>query len=215
MLGTLTSTQVGLVAVALLVSGYAIGGIPWALLIGKWVKGIDLRTVGSGNLGATNVARSLGGTWAVLVFFLDFAKGMLPVAAAVILTPDANHDLLMMAGAVGAVLGHVYSPYIGFRGGKGIAVTAGATAVANPWCLLVGTVLFFAVALSTRRVSVGSLVIGIAYPPLVLLFYPGRPFNLAFSVAVCALVFWSHRANIGRLLRGEEQKVSWGIFKND
>ena len=74
MLGTLTPTQVALVAVALLAGGYAIGGIPWALLIGKWVKGIDLRTVGSGNLGATNVARSLGGTWAVLVFFLDFAK---------------------------------------------------------------------------------------------------------------------------------------------
>lgn len=209
------ATSDALVALALLVGGYFVGGIPWALLVGRWVKGVDLRTVGSGNLGATNVARYLGGGWAVLVFFLDFAKGALPVGVAVALAPTSDADLYMMAGAVGAVLGHVYSPYIKFRGGKGIAVTAGAAAVANPLCLLVGTVLFFAIAVSTRRVSLGSLAIGLAYPPLTWVFYPGRPINLLFSVAVCVLVFWSHRANIGRLLRGEEPKVSWGIFKND
>jgi glycerol-3-phosphate acyltransferase PlsY len=212
--GSLPATQLALAAVALLVGGYIVGGIPWALLIGKWVKGVDLRTVGSGNLGATNVARNVGGAWAVAVFFLDFAKGALPVAVAT-LSPETNHDLLMMAGAVGAVLGHVYSPYIRFRGGKGIAVTAGAAAVANPLCLIVGTVIFFAVGLSTRRVSLGSLTIGLAYPPLVWFLYPNRPINLAFSFAVCALVFWSHRSNIGRLLRGQEPKVSWGVFKND
>jgi glycerol-3-phosphate acyltransferase PlsY len=213
--GTLTTTQLIMAAVALLAGGYLVGGIPWSLLIGKWVKGIDLRTIGSGNLGATNVARSLGGTWAVVVFFLDFAKGALPVAVALFFTPAANHDLLMMSGAVGAVLGHVYSPYIKFRGGKGIAVTAGAAAVANPWCLVVGTVLFFAVAVSSRRVSLGSLTIGLAYPFLVAYFYPGRPVSLAFAIAVCGLVWWSHRANIRRLVSGEEPKVSWGIFKND
>jgi glycerol-3-phosphate acyltransferase PlsY len=212
--GSLPATQLALAAIALLVGGYIVGGIPWALLIGKWVKGVDLRTVGSGNLGATNVARNVGGAWAVAVFFLDFAKGALPVAVAT-LAPEANHDLLMMAGAVGAVLGHVYSPYIKFRGGKGIAVTAGAAAVANPLCLIVGTVIFFAVGLTTRRVSLGSLTIGLAYPPLVWFLYPDRPINLAFSFAVCALVFWSHRSNIGRLLRGQEPKVSWGVFKND
>jgi acyl phosphate:glycerol-3-phosphate acyltransferase len=214
MQGSLPATQLALAALALLVGGYVIGGIPWALLIGKWVKGVDLRTIGSGNLGATNVARNVGGGWAVAVFFLDFAKGALPVAVAT-LAPLANQDALMMAAALGAVLGHVYSPYIRFRGGKGIAVTAGAAAVANPLCLIVGTVIFFAVGLSTRRVSLGSLTIGLAYPPLTWYFYPERPVNLAFAFAACALVVWSHRANIGRLVRGEEPKVSWGIFKND
>ena len=213
--GSFTTTQVVFAGIALLVGGYVVGGIPWSLLIGRWVKGIDLRTIGSGNLGATNVARNVGGTWAVIVFFLDFAKGALPVALAVLFTPPANHDLLMMCGAVGAVLGHVYSPYIKFKGGKGIAVTAGAAAIATPWCLLFGAVIFFAVAISTRRVSIGSLTIGLAYPLLVWYLYPGRPLTLAFAVAVCALVWWSHRTNISRLVRGEEPKVSWGIFKDE
>lgn len=213
--GAFSTSQLIYATLGLLAGGYLLGGLPWSLLIGKWVKGVDLRTIGSGNLGATNVARSLGGTWAVVVFFLDFAKGAIPPLLALLFTPAANHDLLMVVGAAGAILGHVYSPYIGFKGGKGIAVTAGSAAVAFPWCLLVGTVLFFAVAVSTRRVSAGSVTIAIAFPILTLILYPGRPVGLAFSLAACVLVLWSHRANIGRLVKGEEPKVSWGIFKND
>lgn len=197
----------------LAVLAYLLGGVPWALIVGKRVAGIDLRTIGSGNLGATNVARSLGGRWAVAVFFLDFAKGAVPVALALALAPPAWRDALMVAGALGAILGHLYSPYIKFRGGKGLAVTAGAASVMNPLCFLVGAVIFFAVALSTRWVSVGAMTVGLAYPPLVLLLYPGRPVNLAFSMVVSGVLIWSHRSNIGRLVRGEEPKASWGIFK--
>jgi len=85
----------------------------------------------------------------------------------------------------------------------------------NPWCLLVGTIVFFTVGVLTRRVSIGSLAIAAIYPPLVLIFYPGRPLNLAFSIGVSALIILAHRANIRRLVRGEEPKVSWGIFKKD
>jgi glycerol-3-phosphate acyltransferase PlsY len=211
----LPTTQLAIVAIALFVGGYVLGGIPWSLLIGKWVKGVDLRTIGSGNLGATNVARSLGGTWAVIVFFLDFAKGTVPPLVALLLTPAANHDLLTIFAAMGAIVGHVYSPYINFKGGKGIAVTAGAAAVTVPWCLLFGAVLFFAVSLTTRRVSAGSVAIAATFPITAWFFYPAHPVTFAFSLAVCALVLWSHRTNMGRLLRGEEPKVTWGIFKND
>lgn len=194
---------------------YLIGGIPWALLIGKWVAHVDLRRVGSGNLGATNVARFLGGKWAVLVFALDFVKGALPVVAAGLLLAPAYREPVQVAAAVGAVLGHVYSPYIGFRGGKGIATSAGVAGGLIPWALLVGTVTFFAVALTSRRVSLGSLAIAVVAVPAVLFFYPGHPFLLVFGIYVSVLVVWKHRSNIGRLLRGEEPKVTWGIFKDE
>lgn len=202
-------------AIALAGSAYLLGGIPWSLLIGKWVKGIDLRQIGSGNLGATNVARNLGGRWAFAVFVLDFAKSAIPVAIAALLFTGGAHDIAQVFTGVAAILGHVYSPYIALRGGKGIATTAGAAAVMNPWCLLVGTIVFFTVGVLTRRVSIGSLAIAAIYPPLVLIFYPGRPLNLAFSIGVSALIILAHRANIRRLVRGEEPKVSWGIFKKD
>ena len=211
----LPTTQLVIVAILLLSGGYLLGGIPWALLIGKWVKGVDLRIIGSGNLGATNVARCLGGTWAVVVFFLDFAKGAVPPLVALLFTPAPNHDLLMIVAAMGAIVGHVYSPYIGFKGGKGIAVTAGAAAVTVPWCLLFGAVLFFAVSLTTRRVSAGSVAIAATFPFTAWFFYPAHPVTFVFAIAVCALVLWSHRTNIARLVRGEEPKVTWGIFKND
>lgn len=201
-------------SIALAAFGYLLGGIPWALIIGKRVAGVDLRTVGSGNLGATNVARTLGGKWAVAVFFLDALKGAIPVTLALALAPRELHDWFMVLGAVSAIMGHIYSPYIRFKGGKGIAVTAGAAGVMNPWCLLFGTIAFFLVAVSTRRVSLGSLTIGLVYPPLTLWFYPGRPLNLTFTIIVTGIIFWSHRANIRRLLAGQEPKVSWGVFRD-
>lgn len=194
-------------------ASYLIGGIPWALLVGRWVGKVDLRTVGSGNLGATNVARFLGGPWAVAVFALDFAKGALPVALAGWLTVSRLDDLAMVAAGAAAVLGHVYSPYIAFRGGKGIATTAGVAGVLNPWCLFWGTVAFFVVAITTRRVSLGSLAIAAIYPPLVVWLYPGRPLNLAFALSISLLIVFNHRANIRRLLKGDEPTASWGMFK--
>lgn len=208
-----TATQI-MVVVGLVAAAYLIGGIPVALIVGKKVGGVDLRTVGSGNLGATNVSRVLGGKWAVTVFALDFFKGAISVAVASILMPGAWDEIATMATTAGAVLGHVYSPYIRFKGGKGIAVLAGCAAVLNPWSLLWGTIAFFAVAVSSRRVSLGSLVIGLSYPITVLIYYPGRLLNLAFAVGVCAFIWWSHRSNIRRLLAGQEPKVSWGIFRD-
>lgn len=203
-----------------MVFAYLLGGIPWSLIIVKKKAGVDLRTVGSGNLGSTNVSRVLGGKWAVLVFFLDMAKGALPVTVAMILArvlfgrESAAYDWITVLTVISAILGHVYSPYVGFKGGKGIAVTAGAAGFLNPWCLLGGAIAFFAVALTTRRVSAGSVTVALVYPPLCLYFYPGKPVNFALSLAASALIVWAHRANIKRLIKGEEPKVTWGIYKD-
>jgi acyl phosphate:glycerol-3-phosphate acyltransferase len=196
------------------VVGYLIGGISWSLLIGKWVKGIDLREVGSGNLGATNVARNLGGTWAVVVFALDFAKAAFAAWLAGYVAPAGLQDWFLVVGGASAVVGHVYSPYIKFRGGKGIAASAGAAGVIIPWALLWGAVAFFIVAVSTRRVSLGSLTIAAVAVPLTLYFYPGSLARLLFATVLAILIVWAHRPNIKRLIHGEEPKVSWGIFKD-
>jgi glycerol-3-phosphate acyltransferase PlsY len=203
-----------LATTAFAVAAYLIGGIPWSLLIGRWVAGIDLRTVGSGNLGATNVARTLGGRWGVTVFFLDFAKGAVPVLACALTSPMAWHDASLPFVAIAAFMGHLYSPYIGFKGGKGIATAAGAVTMMNPLVVPAEFVLFFAVALTTRYVSAGSIAIAVGYPITVFFLYPGRRVNLVFSFIVAAFVIWRHRANIGRIIRGEESKASWGIFKD-
>jgi glycerol-3-phosphate acyltransferase PlsY len=212
--GSLNVGQLAIWSVALAAIGYFLGGVPFSLIVAKKVAGVDLRKVGSGNLGATNVARNVGGRWAVVVFFLDALKGAVPVAIAMWLAPRHLLDWYLVLGAVSAILGHVYSPYIKFRGGKGVAVTAGAAAVMNPACLIFGAIVFFSVALTSRWVSLGSLVMGLSYPPLVLWLYPGRPLNLIFSCVVTAIIWWSHRANIKRLLAGEEPKASWGIFRD-
>lgn len=204
-------SQTAALALAFFLGAYLIGGIPWALIVGKRVAGIDLRTVGSGNLGATNVGRALGKKWAVAVFALDFAKAALPVLVAGALTGGKTQEIMQVSAALGAILGHVYSPYIGFRGGKGIATTAGAAFAMNPLALIVGTVAFFVTAYLSARVSVGSLTIAALYPPVMIVLYPGRNVNLAFAVCVSLLIIWTHRANIGRLVRGEEPRVSWGM----
>lgn len=208
------------VGVTLAVVAYLLGGIPWSLIVVKKKAGIDLRTVGSGNLGSTNVSRVLSGKYAVLVFFLDMAKGALAVTAAMVASSvlfgrhSAAYDWITVITVISAVLGHMYSPYVGFKGGKGIAVTAGAAGFLNPLCLFWGALAFFAVALTSRRVSLGSLTIALVYPPLCAFFYRGQPVNLALSVAVSGLIVFAHRANIGRLIRGEEPKVTWGIYKD-
>lgn len=209
-----SATSGALVLAAFAAVAYLIGGIPWSLLIGRWVGGVDLREMGSGNLGSTNVARFLGGWWAVTVFALDFVKGALPVAAAAWLVAVGWRDGAMVTAGLAALVGHVYSPYIRFRGGKGIATTAGVAAALIPWVLLVGAVTFFAVALTTRRVSAGSLAICVVCVPAVLLLYPGHLLLTLFCVGVAIIIAFSHRSNIRRLIRGEEPKVSWGIFKD-
>jgi glycerol-3-phosphate acyltransferase PlsY len=196
------------------VFAYLTGAIPWALIIGLRFYGIDVRTQGSGNLGATNVLRVLGAKAAAGTFVLDVAKGSVAVGLAWFLVPAAQfgetaHQWAMIAATMAAILGHSYSPYIGFKGGKGVATAAGGLLVLTPlpWPILFLTWLLI-IALF-RMVSLGSIIIAVEYPLLCVWLYPGDWVIIGFSVVAAALVVWRHRANIGRIVRGEEPRVSF------
>ena len=199
---------------ASVVFAYLVGGIPWALIIGLKFYRIDVRTQGSGNLGATNVLRVLGARAASATFVLDVAKGSAAVGLAWFLVPAdvfgaAAQQWVMIAATMAAILGHSYSPYIGFKGGKGVATAAGGLLVLTPlpWPILFLTWLL--VIALFRMVSLGSVVIAIEYPLLCLWLYPGDLVIIGFAVVAAALVIWRHRTNIVRIVRGQEARVSF------
>jgi len=207
-----TSVQFDLTGTLLsIVVGYLVGGIPFALIVGKLFYHCDPREHGSGNLGATNVLRVLGIRAGVAVFALDVAKGAAAVlATSLFVRPGMSsnaRDLMMIAAALAAMLGHSYSPYIHFKGGKGVAVAAGALIVITPLACAVLFGSFLLVVALTRIVSLTSVLIACEYPVLCLLYYRDRPVIVAFAFFAAALVVWRHRANIGRIRRGEEAKI--------
>lgn len=190
-------------AIALVVA-YLLGAMPFALIAGK-LHGVDLRKVGSGNLGATNVFRTLGRTAGVTVMVLDIAKG---TAAVLIAEAITNNPWPLAAGAL-AILGHVFPVWTGFRGGKGVATGAGALIGLVPVASAVMLVIWLVLVLTTRYVSVASIVAALAAAPLAWAF--GAPWSYVGFVAVAALfVVWKHRENIVRLTRGEEHRIHFG-----
>ena len=174
--------------------------------MGKAFFGVDLRTLGSGNLGATNTLRNFGWKAAVPVLLVDVLKGWFPVW----FFPQRDHSALWewtLAYAAAAIIGHVFSFWVRFRGGKGIATSAGAFLALSPWGVLSALVVWVVVTFSTRMVSAGSLAAAIALP-ISLLFVPhsGGITLLLFTAALAAFVFWAHRSNIGRIVKGEEHR---------
>lgn len=209
-----TSPLFWLLAAAVVVVGYLLGGIPWALIIGKRFFGIDPREHGSGNLGTTNVFRLLGWRAGGTTLVLDASKGALAVAIAkLVITPASWGDLsagwAAVAAGGAAVLGHAYSPYIRFQGGKGVATSAGVLAVLTPVAVLFEVALFVTTIITARMVSVASLLCALAYPPLVFWLYPGSLPLKVTSIVLAVLVIWRHRTNIGRIVRGEETRIDF------
>jgi acyl phosphate:glycerol-3-phosphate acyltransferase len=192
----------------LVLFAYLVGATPSSLWIGRAVHGVDLRKVGSGNLGATNAYRILGARTAIPVLLLDLTKGWLPVALFPRLAPEAGFGWTIAYGAA-AILGHVFSFWVSFRGGKGIATSTGVFLALAPWALLVGFGVWLLVVLLTGYVSLGSILAALILPAAVLLTAtgPGENGLFVFSLSLALLVLWAHRANIGRLLRGEERKI--------
>jgi glycerol-3-phosphate acyltransferase PlsY len=207
--------------IAYLVLAFLLGAIPFSFIIGRAVKGIDLRHHGSGNLGATNVFRLLGPRWGVACMLLDMAKGAVAVA---LMTSLVNHwpehmatpfhitpDLFRIFAGVLASLGHTFSPFVSFHGGKGVATTGGAFAVLEPWALLVTVVAFATVVAVKRIVSLASIVAACVLP-LGVLFFEWRHADtsktiITFTFLMCGLVIWKHRANLGRLRDGTEKTL--------
>lgn len=198
---------------ALVILGaYLLGAIPFALLAGKLLLGIDLREHGSGNLGATNALRVLGKRAGACVLLLDALKGGLPVALAPRLLVGAPAWLpVALAGA--AILGHVFPVYLRFRGGKGVATSAGAFLALHPAAFGAAALVFALSLAGSRIVSLSSLLAALALPSAALLLDGWllatglEAPRTALFVAIACLVWFKHRANVGRLLRGEEPRI--------
>ena len=187
-----------------LVLSYLIGSIPTSLLVSRLVKGIDLRQHGSKNVGATNLYRVLGWRWAVPVGLFDVVKGYVP--AAIVGPAVADGVLIPLLCGVAAVLGHMFSPFVGFKGGKGVATGAGVVLAMAPLAFLGAFSLWAILVFLTGYVSLGSVVAAASLPLLTLWLYPDRPTVLWITAAIAALVVWMHRSNIGRLLKGTESR---------
>ncbi|HEX4056454.1 MAG TPA: glycerol-3-phosphate 1-O-acyltransferase PlsY [Tepidisphaeraceae bacterium] len=200
---------------------YLIGSIPFGLIVGK-AKGIDPRTSGSGNIGATNLGRLLGGKYFALVFSLDLLKGAIPTLAAGLTigfhVNDRQTCLLWIAVAAAAVLGHVFSLFLKFKGGKGVATSAGVVLGIYPYFTLAGVIamiIFVIVFRITRYISVSSILAAVSFPAA----YAVIGFRrwsiteaqlplLCFAIVVPLLILYKHRGNIARLRAGTEPRFN-------
>jgi glycerol-3-phosphate acyltransferase PlsY len=184
---------------------YLLGSIPTGLLVGR-ARGVDVRAVGSGNIGATNVARALGKPWAMVVLLGDAFKGFLPVWGAARLMPADVPQVVALAG-LATVVGHMFTIFLRGRGGKGVATSLGVSLGLSPLIGLGGLAIYGAVYGVTRLSSLGSLL-GIWSFPMIAGLCGGVDRDyVALSVVVAALVTWRHRQNIRRLVRGEETRA--------
>ena len=193
-------------------AAYLLGSIPFGLLLGKLFGSADVRKSGSGNIGATNVARVAGPLAGVLTLLLDAAKGSLAVLLAARLTNDSA--LWMMIAGLCALVGHCFPIWLGFHGGKGVATAAGVFLVLCPPAFLGAVILFILVVLYWRFVSLGSMSAAVAMPLLVYFFWAPHhapPYAVTFgSLAAALLIVYKHDANIQRLVQGDEPKFSFG-----
>ncbi len=189
----------------LLALSYLLGATPTSYWVGKGIYGIDLRTRGSGNLGATNTFRVLGWKAAVPVVMVDVAKGFVPAWSFASLTGSSL--IWSLAFGAAAVVGHMFSIWVGLRGGKGVATSAGVFLALAPWAVLGAFAVWLAVTFTTRYVAAGSMAAAAVLPLLVWL-TPHRagPGFTAFTAALAALVIVAHRSNIRRLITGTENR---------
>ena len=200
------------IAVVVLV-GYLIGSVPAGYLAGC-IAGIDIRKVGSGNIGATNVLRILGKRYGYPVFLFDFLKGVAAVEMSILIFdsyhPAASRELYGILGGVSSVIGHSYPVWLNFKGGKGVATTAGVVFALIHFAALVMCVVWVAAFQASRYVSVASIAAAIALPVTVgaLLYFEqlNKPVLLYFSIWLAAVVIVRHRSNVSRLLNGTEPR---------
>jgi glycerol-3-phosphate acyltransferase PlsY len=183
--------------------GLVCGIIPFSYLLAR-IKGVDLKTVGSGNIGATNLGRSLGLGFFLLGFFLDGLKGLVPVLIARAVFPPA-----ILAG-LGAILGHIFNPLFDFRGGKGVSTTIGVAAGLSPISFGVAIGAWVIIYLLTYLVSLASIVSAVVLPLAAVLIREAGIWDRVVIAMIAGLVIYAHRSNIGRLLKGDEPKtVFW------
>ncbi len=191
---------------------YLIGSIPTGFLVAK-AKGIDIRAVGSGNIGATNAMRVLGKPAGIFVLFMDALKGFAAAACLVALVlkfftiaPEQVEPLQIVAG-IAAVLGHNYTCWLKFKGGKGIATSAGVYLALAPWAVLIVLTIFILAVALTKYVSVGAIAAAIALPVIIWVMMPHNVFLGIVTTALGALAVYKHKSNIQRLMAGMENRL--------
>ncbi len=190
--------------VLLVLAAYLLGATPTSYIAGKIGRGIDLREHGSRNLGATNVYRVLGWKYAIPVALIDAAKGALSVG--VLGSLSGGPAWVPVVLGLAAVLGHVYSPYVGFRGGKGVATAGGVFLALAPLAVAISLPIWVGMLWAFGYVSVASLTVAVLFPLWVRLTRPAAPYTFWASLALALLIVYSHRANIRRLLDGTENR---------
>jgi acyl phosphate:glycerol-3-phosphate acyltransferase len=205
-MGTRAPARPSLVKLVLVIAaGYLLGSIPWGLWLPRWTKGVDVRTHGSGNVGAANVARAAGTRTAIYVALLDIAKG---TSAALVGLAVAGSLGAVLAGAA-AMLGHYRPLFLGFaQGGKSVATGLGAALAVAPFAALCVVAIWGTLFIATRYSSIASLSSCVAMPVLAFLFGAPPPVLIFLTIACLAVVVF-HRKNVGRLLRGTENRFGF------
>src|SRR3954462_4104907 len=196
----------------LIIIAYLIGSIPTAVWISKYFFGIDIRDYGSGNSGATNTYRVLGAKWGTIVMIVDMLKAIVAVKLAFFLPYAFESDIylvnMQLGLGVAAVIGHIFPIWADFRGGKGVATLFGMVLGIQPNVALCCVGIFILVLYVTRWVSLSSILASIAFPVFILVIFnePEKLYRV-FAITVAMLVLLTHQKNIGRLLKGNENKV--------
>ena len=199
--------------IILIIVAYILGSVPNALWIGKVFKGIDIREHGSKNTGSTNAARVLGAKLGILTLILDISKGAIPVALSLFMKADllenitgiSNLDFIMIG--IFAIVGHSFSIFMKFKGGKAVATTVGVFTVLVPKALLLAAVVFFVIFALTRYVSVSSITAAISLPIFIFFLYGNIPYTV-FGGIITILIIVKHKSNIQRLLNGTESRFT-------
>lgn len=207
----MTMTDSLLPGLGAVIAAYLMGGIPFGLILVRMRTGNDVRAAGSGNIGATNVLRTSGKTLGLLTLLLDGAKGWFAVFVASRLT--GGNVGWMSAAAVVVIAGHIFSPYLKFTGGKGVATFTGAFLFLTPATVLVLLVLFVAAVWYQPYVSFGSVFCALVFPLGVWLIERPPLTVLAAALVTCAMVIYKHQGNIERLFAGTERKFTWSSRK--
>ncbi len=197
---------------------FVIGGVPFGYLIGRLVLKDDIRRHGSGNIGATNVARVIGWKWGSVVLVLDAIKGLVPtLGVRMVMAGQADTDGVLLATiltGISAIVGHMYPIWLKLRGGKGVATALGVVLVISPWASIAAFVLFLSIVAITRIVALASIIASMGFA-ITQLWMMGRsafdvsklPLTL-FSVIVPGLIIWRHRSNIARMWQGQENRIA-------
>ena len=191
-------------AAAAVLGAYLLGAVPFGLFIAKALAGIDVRTVGSGNIGATNVLRAAGARAAVLTLLADCLKGVIPVLLAGTFFP---HTPVAVLAGMAAIVGHNYPVYLGFKGGKGVATSLGVVLAASPWLGLLCLATWLVAAIIWRYSSLSALAAFAVYPLATFATRSGDAPQGALSLFVFGMIYYRHRENIKRLLAGTEPKI--------